>query len=323
MDMNNVNLDEQTVNIEEYNQTTAALALLTERYETVPDAATEEGYGELKSGIKELTGLRSAIEKARKREKEPHLEAGKLIDSEAKRITGALEQIEQPLRLAKTAQDEIEAKKKADRIARLQIKVDAIRSIATRAKGKTAAEISDLLDSCGEICVDHDFYDLTDEARKAQDETLETLAGMLGERVLFERSEAERIALEAKTKAQNDELEAMRAKMAELEQQNNKLAATVEQAKQEPEPAQPIAQPTLATAKPAPAPERAAPAPSAWSASVERPKDMLALVQAVANGDAPLELLRVNTTLLAQMAADLGASLNIPGVTVRQDKAAA
>lgn len=298
MDLNNVNLDAKTVNIAEYSQTAAALALLGERYAVVPDASTEEGYGQLKVGIKELTGLRSAIEKARKREKEPHLEASKLIDAEAKRITAEIETIEQPLRDAKTAQDALEAKRKAERIARLQSKVDAIRALATDAQGKTSSEISDLIDRCGEIDVEHDFYDLTDEARKAQAETMDALGRLLSERLVYESTEAERQQLAAANQQKDDEMAAMRRRMAELEQQNAQLVA-----------AQPAAQE-------APAAEPA----GTWQATVH---DKLALIRAVAAGTASPALLQVNTALLQELAAEQAGTLNIPGVTVRHHQAAA
>lgn len=69
--LKNVDLENGTVEVTEYSATNAALAMLREKYATVPDANTEEGYSFIKDGIKELTTLRTSLEAARKREKAP------------------------------------------------------------------------------------------------------------------------------------------------------------------------------------------------------------------------------------------------------------
>ncbi|MEX7116279.1 hypothetical protein AB2C39_33940, partial [Pseudomonas aeruginosa] len=72
--LKNVDLENGTVDVAEYNATNAALEKLREKYATLPDANTADGYEFIKAGIKELTTLRTSLEAARKREKAPYIE---------------------------------------------------------------------------------------------------------------------------------------------------------------------------------------------------------------------------------------------------------
>lgn len=224
------NPDNATADIAEYSQTDAALSELKQTYAVVPDLATKDGYAFVKQGISQLTSLRTSIEAARKREKEPYLTAGKMIDAEAKRITAAIQELENPMRTAKQEFDEAQAKKEAERIAKLQAKVDTIIAFVDQAKGQDSTTICALMDRCGEICVDHDFYDLTDVARKAQADSMETLGQMLAERLAFEQSEAERKAQAAEIAKKDAELAELKAKLAAAEpkQEAEQPAPTVE-----------------------------------------------------------------------------------------------
>jgi len=230
--LNNVNIEESTVNVEEYTTTNAALAALREKYQVVPDVNTDEGYAFVKDGIKELTGLRTKLEAARKREKEPYLQAGRIIDAEAKRITEQLVQLEDPMKAAKKEVDDRIERERQARIARLQAKVDAIIAMPASVRGKSSTEISDMLDRVGEIDATHDFYDLTKEAIAARDTAMDELTRMLTERLAFEASEAERRKLEAEQAELHRQQEEMRQKLAE---QQAELARQQEEMRQQQE----------------------------------------------------------------------------------------
>lgn len=175
-----------------FNATEAALAALREKYGTVPDVETPEGYELAKSGIREITGYRTSLEKKRKEIKAPFLDAGKIIDSEARRITEQLEALEAPLKTAKQEVDEREAKEKAERIAKLQVKVDAITAHVAEAKGKSANEIAEIIEKVDAIDPLIDFYDLTQEALEARKDALAELNTMYQDRAAWERMEREK-----------------------------------------------------------------------------------------------------------------------------------
>lgn len=207
--------------IAEYSTTQAALAELQARWAVVPDTNTKIGYDLVKSGIKELSGYRSKLEGMRKELKAPHIERGKLLDSEAKRITAELVAIETPLKEAKQATDEREQREKEARIARLQAKVNELLGYPRLAHGKTSAEVAILIDRLGEIDTSHDYYDLTKEAMDAQQAALNELSTIYQQR-LEQEAEAQRMAeqkarLAAEQKAMDEQREAMRQQQEEME----------------------------------------------------------------------------------------------------------
>ena len=218
--LQNVDLDKGTVEVTEYNTTNAALAQLREKYLTIPDANTDEGYAFIKGGIKELTSLRTALEEARKREKAPYLQAGQIIDAEAKRITEELVKLETPMKTAKKEVDDRLERERQERIARLQAKVYAIQEMPYKVRGKSSSEIADMIDRCGEIDTAHDFYDLTKEAQAAQQAAMEELTQMLTDRLAFEAAEKQRQELEAQQAEMRRQME---AQQAELRQQQETM----------------------------------------------------------------------------------------------------
>lgn len=330
--MNNVNLDKGTVNIVEYNQTEAALAALREKYSTLPDINTPDGYEFHKAGIKELTTLRTSLEAARKREKEPHLQAGRIIDDEAKRITAELVKLEDPMKAAKKEYDDRVERERQERIARLQVKVDAIKAMPAQVRGKSSQEIADMIDRVGEIDAAHDFYDLTKEAIAARQGALDELAQMLIDRQAFEAAEEERRKAEAEKARLEQELAQQRAEMQrqqdemrrqqeELQRQREELEraqAALQPAAPAPEPAKAEAPAEVVAAKPAAAPVQAAskskPDNRQWHAVVT---DKSALIAAIAAGYGTEDLLIVDQAALDSLANDKRAALELPGVVAQ------
>lgn len=216
--LDSVNIEEKTVNVAVFNQTDAALAELKSRFAIVPDCSTKEGYAEAKAGKSELTKYRSSLETARKDIKGPYKVAGEIIDAEAKRIKLELESIEAPLKAAIKVADEAEAQKKADRIARLQAKVDEIYDIEAKAQateGKDA--VSQLIESLNNLDVDNDYYDLTVQAQDAKASVLDRLGNLYAQRLGMEVAEMQRVEAEGRRKEAEAEAKLLREKQAELE----------------------------------------------------------------------------------------------------------
>lgn len=331
--MNDVNLDKGTVNIAEYSNTEAALAELKQKYSIVPDANTAEGYALVKSGIKELTSLRTAIEEARKRVKEPYLQAGRIIDAEAKRITADLVALEDPMKLAKKEVDDRKERERQERIARLQVKVDAIKAMPGQVRGQSSTAISNMLDRVGEIDAEHDFYDLTKEAVAARHAALEELAQMLTDRLAFEAAEEERKKLEAHNaellRQQQEQQAELRRQQDELERQQRELQEQREAMERERAALNPPAVPVAATQEPEPTavipPQPATRAKSQqdtcqWRAVVV---DKSALIAAIAAGYGTEDLLIIDQAALDSLANDARQSLELAGVRAEPVPAAA
>ncbi|OLU22979.1 hypothetical protein BVH03_22295 [Pseudomonas sp. PA15(2017)] len=323
---NDVDLNTGKVNIAEYSKTDAALASLREKYQTVPDANTDEGYAFVKDGIKELTGLRTKLEAARKAAKEPHLKAGRILDDEAKRITAALVALEDPMKAAKKVVDDRIERERQERIARLQKKVDAIVAMPGQVRGKSSQEITDMLDRVGEIDAMHDFYDLTKEAVAARQAALDELTQMLADRLEFEvaeearqKAEAERAELQRKFDEQQAE---MQRQQQEIQRQQEEMRLQREQLERERAALQPAA-PTSASPAPVTGVEAKAAATEPglakrtaqdnhlWRGVVT---DKSALIAAIAAGYGTEDLLIIDQLALDSLANDKRAALELPGV---------
>ena len=305
--LKNVDLKKGTVEVAEYNATTAALAALREKYFVLPDANTDEGYDFIKAGIKELTGLRTKLEDARKREKAPYLQAGQIIDNEAKRITAELVQLEDPMKAAKKEVDDRVERERQERVARLQVKVDAIKAMPGLVRGKSSAEISEMIDRCGEIDTTHDFFDLTKEATVAQQAALDELTQMLTDRLAFEASEKQRKDLEAQQAELQREMDEQRAELErqrqELEQQRRALAAAREAAA----PAEDAEKIEMQES----APCKGVATASRWRARVTNKS---ALIAAIAAGYGTEDLLIIDQAALDSLADDERQAMQLPGV---------
>lgn len=327
--LKNVDLDKGTVEVAEYNATNAALAVLKQKYSTVPDANTDDGYAFIKSGIKELTGLRTSLEEARKREKAPYLQAGQIIDAEAKRITAELAALEDPMKSAKKVVDDRIERERKERVARLQMKVDAIKSMPAQVRGKSSEAISEMIDRCGEIDTAHDFYDLTKEAQAAQQASMDELTQMLTDRLAFEQAEQQRNQLAAQLAEQQEQMRRQQAEMdrqreemarqqqeldnqrQEQERQQQALAAAQQPAPPAEQEATPVPASIITTS--APCKGASAPAPTKLRARVT---DKSLLIAAIAEGLATEDLLIIDQVALDGLANDKGRSLHLPGVIV-------
>lgn len=195
--LNDVNIEDGKVEVEVFSKTEAALSELRSRYQEFPSLDTEEGYDYVKSGIKELVSLRTGLDNERKRIKAPYLEAGRIIDAEAKRITEELVLLESPMKAAKKEVDDREKRLKEERLARLGQKIADIRSHVDQARGKPSSDIAEMIQAVDCIDTSEDFFELSMDAEKARQDTLERLNQLYSERLSYERAEEDRKKAEA------------------------------------------------------------------------------------------------------------------------------
>lgn len=139
--------------IVEYTATEAALSELRVKYaDVVFPVDTTKGMTEAKAARAELRTLRVALEAKRKEIKAPALKRCSEIDTEAKRITAELEELEDPIdeaikaeerrkEVAKAEQERLER----DRVEKRNARFDAIKGLPLLAMNATAAQIEGLI----------------------------------------------------------------------------------------------------------------------------------------------------------------------------------
>ena len=106
--------------------TSAALKKLENKYKTVPDATTKEGYQAIVSAKRVLTPLRTGVEAERKLQVAAAVDHQRRVNSVANQIKSRIIAIEQPLYDAKQAVDERAAREKREAEEREQVRIDVI-----------------------------------------------------------------------------------------------------------------------------------------------------------------------------------------------------
>ncbi|WP_144984882.1 hypothetical protein [Halomonas sp. C22] len=236
-----------------------ALAGLREKYGTVPDVRTKDGYALCKTGIRELTSYRTSTEKLRKSITQPHRDFVDRVNAYGKELTEKLRMIEQPLKDAKQHEDERAEREKQQRIAKLRERIQVeILSYKDTAVGLDSNALAELHDEAVNINTD-DYFDVTKEAEDAKAEVLQHISDMHGRALEKERLAAEQAEVEAerrrlreeneKREAEQKELEELRRFKAEQEAKRNPTPQPQPQPEPEPEP-EPEPLPAAAQGKP-------------------------------------------------------------------------
>lgn len=137
----------KSTHVVEYSVSDAAIDKLRERYAGLTIANTAD-YERVRVGIGELRDIRVQVEKTRVELKADALAYGRKVDTEAKRITALLLEIEEPLKLEKSKVDDEKArikreKEEAERArieAELKATRDAEEAAAKAERDRIAAE---------------------------------------------------------------------------------------------------------------------------------------------------------------------------------------
>jgi len=222
-----------------------ALAGLREKYGTVPDMQTKEGYDLCKKGIKELTTYRTSTDKLRKEITKQHRDFIDRVNQYGKDLIEKLEAIEKPLKDAKQHEDERAEREKQQRIAKLRERIQVeILSYKDTAVGLDSNALAELHDDAVNINTDG-FFDVAKEAEDAKADVLQHISDMHAHALEKERLATEQAEVEAerrrlreeneKREAEQKELEELRRFKAEQEAKRN--PAPQPQPKPDPEPA--------------------------------------------------------------------------------------
>lgn len=223
--------------IAEYTQTEQALAHLREKYKNVVfDVSTPKGMAAAKEARAELRSLRTTLEKKRVEIKAPALERCRAIDSEAKRITGELAKLEDPIDDRIKAE---EARKEEERLARLEAerqrvqaiadKIDGIRALPATLVGKPSVIIQGQLTKLrGQVLTAEEFAEQLATAQDAHTAAIARIEEQLKDqqeheaeaaRIKAEREELERLREADRLRRQEEERRAAEAR-AEAERQD-------------------------------------------------------------------------------------------------------
>lgn len=218
----------------EFDKVAAGLAALEKSYKGVLyEVATREGMKAAVEARREIKAPRVALERCRREAKKPLLELGRKLDSEAKRITEALEALEDPIDLQiKTEEDRLHneavarAAAETRRIEELTARLDSISTMPYEAIGLPSAEVEKILKEARETVIGDDWQEFADKAHVALVATVAALEGVLAKAQATE-AEAERIIVERAELARLQKAEADRQAAAKIiaDQEAAKVAA--------------------------------------------------------------------------------------------------
>ncbi|MGP8288987.1 DUF1351 domain-containing protein [Vreelandella zhanjiangensis] len=226
-------IDEQALQIAEYKPTAAALKKLTDTYGgLVFEVTTTKGMNEAKAARKEVRGYRTALENKRKAIKAPALQRCRDIDDEAKTITAALRQLEDPIdeQIKAEEQRKEREKEEADRIERervtkIRADIDFIKLSPGNLIGEPAATLQTAADDLRMQPIGEDrFAEFTQEALAAKQQAMQQLGSMIDaakaqeELAEMKRQQAEAEATQKAEAAKAEEVEIPAPAGTEVEQ---------------------------------------------------------------------------------------------------------
>ncbi len=213
--------------IAEYSETAMVMADLRSRHEgVVYDVAKPKQMKLAKEARAEIRGYRVALEKTRVEIKAPALERCRQIDSEAKRLTAALVELEEPLDVqikAEEARAEAERLEKLEaermRVEAIQTAIQKIRDAPASLVGKPSVIIAGQLANLKAMTLDEDEFGA--DYLMATDALAAAVARV--QDLLAAQKDAE--AEQAKIKAEREELERVRAENERLQREADERAA--------------------------------------------------------------------------------------------------
>ena len=180
--------------------TEAVLAKLKEDYTVVPDCSTKEGYAITKAGITLLRTLRIKIETKRKKNNEKAVDYKKRNDSEAANLTSLIVALEEPMKVARKAEDEAKAEEKRlaaikeqERVAAIEKDINTIRNVVLDCHGKDSGDLTEIIESLEktEIAVER-FAEHTPIAEAAKIEAIQRLVEMRDQALDTEKADYDR-----------------------------------------------------------------------------------------------------------------------------------
>lgn len=201
-----------------YSRTEAALAQLRRQYQgAVFDLTTTKGNQAARAARLALVTLRTDLERKRKELKAPALEFGKLIDSEAKRLTEEIETLERPIDAqikADEARRQAEREKEAARQQGHRDRIEKINRLADGCRGRSTADLDRAILVAESIPTDEAAFE--EFAPQATTAKQALLAALHAERAVAQAREDEAARLQAQREEQERRDAELRAREAAL-----------------------------------------------------------------------------------------------------------
>lgn len=222
--MNNESIKDTGSNltaIAEYTETARGLAELRQRHQgVVYDVTKSKEMKAAKEARAELRTLRTSLEKKRKEIKAPALDRCRLIDDEAKRLTGEIVELEEPIDVQIKAE---EARAETERLEKLEVErlrvdgiaraIEEIRTVPGTLIGKPAVIVEGQLAKLRAQVLEPEFF--AERHREAEDALAATIARVEQQLQAQREQEAE----QKRIAAEREELERMREENERLQRE--------------------------------------------------------------------------------------------------------
>lgn len=187
---------EGTTAVIEYGVTEAAISKLRAKNATITKV-TADNYDELKTNATELQKLRGKVEDKRVTLNADALEHQRAVNTEAKRVTKLIADIENPVKKLKTDYDteqkaikEAEATKEATRTSLINAAIDDIERAGQNLDGMTAADLSERLSAmAGPLPTEPAFQEFLAVAMERHESTIARITVAHGKAVVRELEE--------------------------------------------------------------------------------------------------------------------------------------
>ncbi len=222
----------------EFDKIAAGIADIQAKGNFIPDMTTKEGYQASKRFVlDETTPTRTRLDKAHKEAKEYWKLGGQNVDAKKNEILTLLVDIQKPHQDAYKAHDQEENDRKAKFEADIQDKINKFYDFKFQVDiNKTSSEeMTDIIDSCGEIDTVEGFYHRAKDAEAAKQETMTILNDCLlsivnreaeqkREAELAEENRLRQIQIDEQQEVMRLQQEKMDAQQAEIDRVANVAA---------------------------------------------------------------------------------------------------
>jgi hypothetical protein len=222
----------------EFDKIAAGIAEIQSQGNFLPDMTTKKGYEASKRFVLDVTTpTRTKLDVVHKKAKAYWIAGGQSIDKQKNEILDLLVDIQKPHQEAYKAVDQKKKDEKARFAAELDAKVQQLFDFRNKAIGKTSTEITDLIDSCGEIDTEEGFYTRANDAFIARRDSLELLNDALMSAIQAEAEAIKQAELAEQQRLQQIEFdkqqEAMRLQQEAMQRQQAEIDAKAEEQRQQ------------------------------------------------------------------------------------------
>jgi len=220
----------------QYSMTEAVIKQLRKDYNPalIPDTEQkgDEGYVIVHSKVMSTTRTRTSIEAKRKELNIDALAWCKLVNSEAKRLTKIVVEIEKPWKDVKTDLDEKEAREAEEARRReleaMQIiegKVEQLKGATNDLVGKDVGALKNRLALITSVVIDDSYGEYVEAAQFHKDTAITTLDSAIAEREIFEEQQAQVKRDQEAVAAAQKEVDDKAAELDRIRQENEQAAA--------------------------------------------------------------------------------------------------